>query len=476
MAEGRVGPTKLGNAGGGKAPWFKTDAGSGEERRLGDLATPASVQKLQSALHAKAKGEPGYRFYLLYDKVHRADVMEHAYRRCRANKGAAGVDGLRFEDIEAYGVERWLGELAQRLQTKTYEPQAVKRVWIPKPNSDKLRPLGIPTIADRVVQTATLLVLDPIFEADLAKQQYAYRRDRGAHDAVRAVHSLLNTGHTHVVDADLSGYFDSIPHAELLRCVARRIVDRHILHLIKAWLVAPIEDDDGTGGKTRGRANRDNKKGTPQGAPISPLMSNLYMRRFIVGWRRLGFEQRWSAHIVNYADDFVICCKRGAADAASAMRMLMQRLKLTVNEDKTHLCQLPRERFDFLGYTFGRCYSRKDGHAYLGTRPSKKSIKRIVASISEVTDRRTGLLNADVIVGRLNRMLIGWANYFSLGPVSPTYHLLDTHTRRRLRRWLCKKHKVASTGTARFPDEYLHEELGLVHLAPRTRDLPWANA
>jgi len=195
---------------------------------------------LQSALHAKAKEEPGYRFYLLYDKVYRADVLEFAYRCCKANKGAAGVDGQRFEDIEAYGEGRWLGELADRLRTKTYEPEAVKRVWIPKPNSSKLRPLGVPTITDRVVETAALLVLEPIFEADLAPEQYAYRHDRGAHDAIRAVHSLLNTGHTQVIDADLSGYFDSIPHSELLQCVARRIVDRHILRLIKAWLVGAV--------------------------------------------------------------------------------------------------------------------------------------------------------------------------------------------------------------------------------------------
>jgi RNA-directed DNA polymerase len=443
---------------------------------LGNLTTPPSVQKLQSALHAKAKAEPGYRFYLLYDKVYRADVLEYAYRCCKANQGAAGVDGQRFEDIQAYGEERWLGELAQRLRSKTYEPQAVKRVWLPKPNSKKLRPLGVPTITDRTVQMAALLVLDPIFDADLAPEQYAYRSDRGAHDAVRAVHSLLNTGHTQVVEADLSGYFDTIPHAELLKCVARRVVDRHILRLLKAWLVAPVEDDDGKGGTTRSRANRDNKRGTPQGSPISPLMSNLYMRRFIEGWRRLGFERRWSARIVNYADDFVICCRRGADDAMAAMRMIMERLRLTVNEDKTRLCQIPRERFDFLGYTFGRCYSRKDGHAYLGTRPSKKSLKRMVDSISEVTDRRMGLLDAEEIVCRLNRKLTGWANYFCLGPVSPAYRTLDEHVRNRLRRWLCKKHKVASTGKTRFPDEYLYEDLGLVRLAPRTHNLPWAKA
>ena len=443
---------------------------------MGNLTTPPSVQKLQSALHAKAKEEPGYRFYLLYDKVSRADVLVYAYRCCKANKGAAGVDGQTFEDIEAYGEGRWLGELADRLRTKTYEPNAVKRVWIPKPNSSKLRPLGVPTITDRVVETAVLLVLEPIFEADLSPEQYAYRHDRGAHDAIRAVHRLLSTGHTQVIDADLSGYFDSIPHAELLQSVARRIVDRHILRLVKAWLVAPVEEDDGKGRTTRSRANRDSKRGTPQGAPISPLLSNLYMRRFVEGWRRLGCEQRWSAHIVNYADDFVICCKRGAPEAMAAMRRIMERLKLTVNEEKTHLCEIPRERFDFLGYTFGRCYSRKDGHAYIGTRPSKKSIKRMVASISEVTDRRTGLLDAEEIVGRLNRKLTGWANYFCLGPVSPAYQQLDTHVQARLRRWLCKKHKVASTGYSRFPDQFLYEKLGLVRLAPRTHNLPWAKA
>jgi group II intron reverse transcriptase/maturase len=321
-----------------------------------------------------------------------------------------------------------------------------------------------------------LLVLEPIFGADLSPEQYAYRPDRGAHDAIRAVHSLLNTGHTQVIDADLSGYFDSIPHSELLQCVARRIVDRHILRLIKAWLVAPVDEDDGKGGTTRSRVNRNSKRGTPQGSPISPLMSNLYMRRFVEGWRRLGCERRWSAHIVNYADDFVICCKRGAPEAMAAMRKIMERLKLTVNEEKTHLCEIPRERFDFLGYTFGQCYSRKDGHAYIGTRPSKKSIKRMVARISEVTDRRMGWLEAEEIVGRLNRQLIGWANYFCLGPVSPAYRLIDNHVYLRLRRWLRAKHHDASSGYSRFPDPLLYEPLGLVRLAPRTHDLPWAKA
>ena len=195
---------------------------------MGNLKTPETVQRLRTALHTKAKEEPGYRFYLLYDKIYRRDILEYAYRSCKANKGAAGVDGVDFEAIEAYGEDRWLGELAERLRKKDYQPEAVKRVWIPKPNG-KLRPLGIPTITDRVVETAAMIVLEPIFEADLQPEQYAYQAGRGAQDAVKAVHRLLNTGHHHVIDADLSGYFDSIPHAELMKSVSRRIVDGNVL-------------------------------------------------------------------------------------------------------------------------------------------------------------------------------------------------------------------------------------------------------
>jgi group II intron reverse transcriptase/maturase len=442
---------------------------------LGNLQIPESVQKLRTALHGKAKEAPEFRFYLLYDKVYRRDVLEHAYRSCKANQGAAGVDGERFEDIEAYGEDRWFGELAERLKKKDYRPEAVKRVWIPKPNG-KLRPLGIPTITDRVVQTAAMLVLEPIFEADLQPEQYAYRAERGAQDAVQAVHRLLTQGHQQVIDADLSGYFDSIPHAELMKSVARRIVDRHVLHLIKQWLDAPVEEDDGHGHRKRTTSNRDSGRGTPQGAPISPLLSNLYMRRFLLGWKQLGYAERWSAHIVNYADDFVICCKGHAEEAMEAMRKMMEKLKLTVNDDKTHLCQLPQERFDFLGYTFERCYSRKTGRAYLGTRPSKKSIKRMVDSITEETSRSRTLLEAEEVVRRLNRKLTGWANYFSLGPVSPAYRAIDAHAKQRLRWWLCKKHKVLGKGEARYPDQYLRTKLGLVNLPERTRNLPWAKA
>jgi len=473
VAERPVVPLNPGNAGGGKGPQFEVDAGRGEDRRLGNLVTPESVQKLQSALHAKAKGDPGYRFYLLYDKVYRRDILEHAYACCRANKGAAGVDGMDFGDIEAYGVERWLGELAEELRQKTYQPQPVRRVWIEKDNG-KLRPLGIPTIRDRVAQTAAVLVLKPIFEADLQPEQHAYRADRNALDAVKQVHRLLNAGHREVIDADLSEYFDSIPHAELMKSVARRVSDPKMLHLIKMWLVVPVEETDERGRKKRTTQNRDRKRGIPQGAPISPLLANLYMRRFVLGWKRLGVAKRLKARIVNYADDLVILCKSNAEEALAAMRRMMERLQLTVNETKTHICRVPEEHFDFLGYRFGQQYSERTGKTYLGTRPSKKSLKRLTLAISAQTHCRNGSMDAAELVHRLNRKLVGWANYFCLGSVSKDYRAIEAHTTQRLRQWLCRKHKVA--GRSRFPTEDLHRTLGLVHLPSRTKSFPWAYA
>jgi group II intron reverse transcriptase/maturase len=439
------------------------------------LPTLTTIQKLQMALHAKAKGDPKFRFYALYDKVYRKDVLWFALRRCRNNGGVPGVDGQAFEDIEEYGEGKWLEELAEELRTTTYQPQPVRRVYIPKADGKK-RPLGIPTIKDRVVQTALLIVLEPIFEADLPDEQYAYRADHSALDAVRTVHGLLKEGYQEVVDADLSGYFDSIPHAELMQCVARRVSDKAVLHLLKMWLVAPAEEKDDRGHIQRTTCNKDEGRGSPQGAPISPLLANLYMRRFVLGWKSLGHEQRFGARIVNYADDFVICCRSKAPRAAEAMRAMMARLKLTVNEQKTKCCRVPGESFDFLGYTFGRCYRVKDGSAYIGTTPAKKRVRKLCESIGALTDRNSLWQDPDELVSKLNRRLRGWAGYFYLGPVSKAYRAVDAHVTNRLRQWLRKKHKRPGRGTKRYSDDYLYNTLGLVRLPKRTRNLPWAKA
>jgi RNA-directed DNA polymerase len=426
------------------------------------LETPEKIRSLQKTLYLKAKAEPNYRFYLLYDKVWREDILRHAYALARANGGAAGVDGMTFAQIESKGLEEWLAGLGKELREKTYRPDPVRRVMIPKPNGGE-RPLGIPTVRDRAVQTALKLVIEPIFEADLEPNAYGYRPQRSAGDAVAAVHDLLCKGHTDVVDADLSKYFDTIPHDQLMQSVARRIVDKDVLKLIKMWLKAPVEEKDKDGGRRMSGGKR-SKQGTPQGGVISPLLANLYMNRFLKHWRLTEQGQKLKAQVIAYADDFVILSRGYAQEAKAWAGAVMTRLGLTLNEAKTSVRNARQERFDFLGYSFGPHHFAKNGRWYLGASPSKKSLSRLKPRISGILHRGNKAPWEEVCAA-LNRMLRGWRGYFGYGTCTPAYRAIDNHVVTCVRRFLQQRHKVPSRGTRRFSKATVFGALGVVRLA-----------
>jgi RNA-directed DNA polymerase len=425
------------------------------------LTTPSKIRELQIKLYRKAKDEPGFRFYQLYDKVYREDILNHAYQLARANDGAPGVDGESFEDIESKGLEVWMNGRREELRNQTYQPQPVRRVMIPKPGGGE-RPLGIPTIRDRVAQTAAKLILEPIWEAELEPNAYGYRPRKSAQDAIQKVDELLHEGYTDIVDADLSKYFDTIPHSELMQCVARRIVDRHMLHLIKMWLKVPVEERDENGNRQL-TGGKDNDRGTPQGGVISPGLANLYMNRMLKGWRQTKRGEQFRARLVNYADDFVILSRGKAAESLEWTRGVLERLGLTLNETKTSIRNARVERFDFLGYTFGRHYSLRTGQEYIGYSPSKKSVARVKEKVGDL------LVPGNVapweeVSRRLNQILGGWRAYFGCGAKAKAYRAVDQHVYDKVRHFLRRRHKVSSHGTRQFPEERVFGPLGVIRL------------
>jgi group II intron reverse transcriptase/maturase len=413
------------------------------------------VQEFQRKLYRKAKAEPKLRFYTLYDKTYRMDFLHEAYRRVRANNGAPGIDGETFEQVEAYGIGRYLQELSQELQEKRYEPKPVKRVYIPKPNGD-LRPLGIPTIRDRIVQASFKLVIEPIFEAGFSDRSFGFRPKRSAHQAIREVAKLLNWGCTDIYDVDLSKYFDTVNHRKLMKLIAQRIMDRMILHVIKQWLSCGYMEDG---------QHRAPKQGTPQGGVISPLLANIYLNP--MDWAmeksKLWWRDRGSVHLVRYADDFVLMARRGLEAGKAIIHHFLRRLGLTINGKKTKQYTMAESgSMEYLGFKFTRTVNRKKGGKFFLLTPGPKAMNWIRERIRQCV-RYSNPVTIGEMVQDANAIIRGWVNYFQLGNPSQCFGKIRDFVNKRVRRVLQRRKGRPGFGYERYDSDFIYGKLGLLY-------------
>lgn len=427
-----------------------------ESKRRQDMTDEERVRLFQRKLYRKAKQEKEFRFYMLYDKLMIGYFLREAWKRVRANGGAAGYDEMQISDVEKYGVGKYLSEIAEELRTKTYKPEPVLRVFIPKANG-KLRPLGIPTVKDRIVQMCCKLVIEPIFEADFEDCSYGFRPKRSAHDAVTAISANLKQGKIQVYDADLSGYFDTIPHDKLMILVEQRITDKRILNLIRMWLKAPVYED---------KQFKKNSKGTPQGGVISPLLANIYLNLVDKAVNRKGgVFQKHKIEIVRYADDFILMGYSMPHECLSKLHAILNRMELTVNTDKTHLLNARQESFNFLGFTFEYAWSPyKKNQKYLRISPADNSIINIRKKVGDYL-RYNGRKNPYAVSKGLNLIMRGWLNYINIPDVThpkSAKFKLENYLWERLRRYYKRKGQRKSKLYSRGAFEVLTNKYGLI--------------